>query len=83
MARVKNRGRLSRPPRRDDATVQSPGYDDRHSGDDAFPFTRRGGDAMTDDHLLLEHELKALLDSAGLTKRQAGAVAARLGFDGA
>ncbi len=37
---------------------------------------------MTDGNLL-EHELEALLDSAGLTKRQAGAVAARLGFDGA
>ena len=38
---------------------------------------------MSDDQPRVEDELTELLESAALTRRQAGAVAARLGFDGA
>ena len=38
---------------------------------------------MSDDQPRVEDELAELLESAALTRRQAGAVAARLGFDGA
>ena len=38
---------------------------------------------MSEDQPRVEDELTELLESAALTRRQAGAVAARLGFDGA
>ena len=38
---------------------------------------------MAEDQPRVEDELTELLESAALTRRQAGAVAARLGFDGA